>query len=648
MSGVELAFVASAADAGPPDPARRVVVTDETWTPTVNEQGGPVALRPLILRALAGRDLLDESLTLLDDWSERAGAVSASTVDGLSAWYHRRLHLWRWLHERLAWLAILDVLLESADIAVISVPDGEPALAEVGELVAERRGISFRVRLARPAPSDASGDEAVAERPAVRPDRGPSARLRRLPARARLAIRRWRVDRRVARLASEPSRLLVLTSPTDRQVVMTPAGPSERNPFLDPVVDALRGSALEPIVLELGASVADDSTWARLKDRSATRTLPGELLATRFSDRDDGGSAVRVAPAADRVGTIATPLVVGDVDLGPAVAAELAAGMRGVLAGRLRDLPRMRRLLRRLHPVAILLVNEYGRPEWLAAARAEGIGSAAIQHGIIHRFHVGYRHRSRPAELLLPDRTYLFGDYEARLLTTDGVYRPDELMVAGSPRLDLGVDLGTAESAGRTAVRDAVRAELGVPPGDRLVVISTTAAAVLTRFGVIPALGRLLDRPLPGIRLVVKLHPAETSGDRYERLVEGIARAGRFAPANMSIVKAVDLYRLLAAADAHLGSYSTVLTEAVFVGTPNLLAATDASADLLGYVAAGVAVPVRDGGDVLRAVATRSAAGGEAEPRDAAARAAFVADHFRPGSAAARIRADLLEVFGPD
>jgi hypothetical protein len=73
-----------------------------------------------------------------------------------------------------------------------------------------------------------------------------------------------------------------------------------------------------------------------------------------------------------------------------------------------------------------------------------------------------------------------------------------------------------------------------------------------------------------------------------------------------------------------------VLTEAVVTGTPNLLAVTDAHADLLGYVAAGVAQPVRTTADLLAALA---------DPRQptAAARKAFLARHFRRGDATGRI-----------
>ena len=103
----------------------------------------------------------------------------------------------------------------------------------------------------------------------------------------------------------------------------------------------------------------------------------------------------------------------------------------------------------------------------------------------------------------------------------------------------------------------------------------------------------------------------------------------------MTFVQAVDLYRLLRAADAHIGLQSTVLTEAVVTGTPNLLAATSSASDLLGYVEAGVAVPVRTGADLLAALDAGSAATPEA-------RQAFIDAHFEPGSASERIADDLL------
>jgi hypothetical protein len=136
---------------------------------------------------------------------------------------------------------------------------------------------------------------------------------------------------------------------------------------------------------------------------------------------------------------------------------------------------------------------------------------------------------------------------------------------------------------------------------------------------------------------VVKQHPAEADPGPYRAVIEGVAAALGFAPPPITVVKDVDLYQLLAAADAHLGIHSTVLTEAVFVGTPNLLATGVLGGDLLDYVDAGVAIPVTTGEDLLAAL-DAAAAGAITDE----ARAAFIARNDEPGNATERIAADLL------
>jgi hypothetical protein len=228
----------------------------------------------------------------------------------------------------------------------------------------------------------------------------------------------------------------------------------------------------------------------------------------------------------------------------------------------------------------------------------------------------------------------VFGQWERTRLVHDSVYRDDEVVVAGSPRLDLY----RAEAVDR----DAVRAECGVAPGDRLVVLSGTWGEIYRRFHYPVVLARLFDRPLPRVHLVVKLHPAEPDEGPYRAVIEGVAAARGFAPPPITVVQDVDLYRLLAAGDAHLGIHSTVLTEAVSVGTPNLLATGILGGDLLDYVEGAVALPVTSGEELLAALDDASTGAITAD-----ARAAFLAYHFEPGSATERIAGDLLAWMSP-
>ena len=143
-------------------------------------------------------------------------------------------------------------------------------------------------------------------------------------------------------------------------------------------------------------------------------------------------------------------------------------------------------------------------------------------------------------------------------------------------------------------------------------------------------LERLLGGALPGVRVVFKLHPGDRRGSRTRRCSRASPPPAASEPPPISVIRDIDLYRLLRAADAHLGMHSTVLTDAVVVGTPNLIATVDAHTDLLGYIQANVARPVHDAAELLGAL-------DDPWPPDPVARKAFLDDHFRSGDASARI-----------
>ena len=158
--------------------------------------------------------------------------------------------------------------------------------------------------------------------------------------------------------------------------------------------------------------------------------------------RADGARPRRSSPepcvAADRAIRDARSSSHG-VDLGPALAARVV-GAGGPLHAA-QDPGRRAASARcsaAFDPAGILLADEYHRQDWLTAAAAEGVPVAAIQHGMIYRGHNGYIHRDAAATLRLPDRTYVFGDWERAVLIDDSVYRDDEVrgrrLAAAGPR----------------------------------------------------------------------------------------------------------------------------------------------------------------------------------------------------------------------
>ncbi len=343
--------------------------------------------------------------------------------------------------------------------------------------------------------------------------------------------------RRFERLQRETEPRLLVVQAHVRQRIDTSSGTRLINPFLGPVMDRLRGTRLDPVEVDIRSEMGDDVAWERLRAPASERTLPFDVLAMTGPVITKAEARALAEPTVARIGAGTTPLVIGGIDLGPAIAALAARRSRRLLAESIREIERIRALIRRLRPAGILIADEYHRQDWLAAAAAEGIPVTAIQHGVIHPWHVGYIHRSRPPELRLPKRTYVFGAWERTLLTTASVYHPDEVVVSGSPRLDL-VEPSVSD-------RDAVRRELGVAPDERLVVLSGTWGAMDRRFQYPIALMRLFDRPIPGVHVVVKRHPTERDEGPYQRIFEAAAAAGGHPPQPLTIVQAIDLYALL-------------------------------------------------------------------------------------------------------
>jgi hypothetical protein len=655
------------------------IVLDAAWTPDAETAaaGRLLPVRDDVARLFAWFDPITETSTALDAWAVASGVVEALTIGETSIWYNRRLRHWLWLQERVVWAHLLRSLLdEHHPTAIVCGPGTDEALVDVARLMAAAGGLPIRLE-GEPVPSDVAEPDDATGAPATPDDSAPSdepapdgasslaarptvvaaaaagpgrrspiarlvARIRRVlgggraPAKASVAeVRRQEVlrmnallEERLARLAAEEGGRLLVVLNHHAQRIETPAGPRMLNPYLGSVADRLAGTVLDPILLDWRLKGSRRPAWDRLRAPGAERLLSQD--AVHLGDAAaDPTSAERAALTSARIRALRVPIPMCGIDLGPALAEHVGGTAERWMPGKERAVARLGRLIARLHPAGILIADEYHRQDWMEAARAAGVPLFAIQHGTIYHHHNGYIHAERPPQLRLPRRTYVYGRWERDLLLHGSVYRDDEVMAGGSPRLDLyrpdAVD------------RDAARAELGVAPGDRVLVLSGTYGAIYRRFHYPVVLARVFDRPHPGIHLVVKQHPAEADEGPYRAVVEGVARARGFAPPPITVVRDVDLYRLLRAADAHLGIHSTVLTEAVFVGTPNLLATSVVGGDLLDYVASGVALPVVDGGDLAAAMDAAASGAITAE-----ARAAFIASHYEPGSATERIASDLL------
>ncbi len=618
----------------------RTIDLDPTFSPAPGDPA--IAILPVARRVLARHDPAGESLRIVDELGAAADLQAALTVGGVSLWPRRRLVAWRRLHDLIMWRGIIAELgiepgagLQADDAADLPEPLRDLLGLSNPDAGAETGADAGRSRAGRPAAANRRAPSQLrliargvrrlvgAAPDAPKPSAAATAMAAALAAdRANLAT--WFTgDRRP---------LLVLSDAGVFQTVDTPAGPVRLDPFLAPIVDRLRSSALEPVVVELSRDRPPADPGERRVSSRAITAATDEPSAI-------ASAAVMAAAVSARLAIANARIDLDGIDVGPRlVDAERAFAQTGVAPWILaRD--RIERFLAAHRPAGILMINEYSRPEWLAAARAAGIPVAAVQHGIIHRVHAGYVMPPRTPATILADRTWVFGAYERNLLLAHG-YREDEVVVGGAPRLDLLRGLDTSrDDAAAAAAREALRTQLGARPGERLVVFSSTNNGDVRRLVVAPALAAILDRPLPNVRLVVKLHPAEAPHDLYERLAAGLAGAGGFDPPPISTIREVDLFGLLRAADAHLGIHSTVLTDAIVAGVRNLIFVGFPGSDLLDYVDRGVARPVRNGVDLLAALSDSSTA----NPTD---RAAFLGAHLAAGDASERVAGDLVAWLG--
>ena len=606
-----------------------VLVLDTTWTPPPGERSDLIAVRPLVFEMLLRRNLFDESLDVLDDWAARAGAAAAFAVDGVGWWSHARGFLRLNVHELLLWTHLLDLVLPAGWAGELSVPGDRRLLAAVAQAAAASRpGLSVKVR----------GSLFAGSTVPVRAWRWAVWKIRQtwyrvyLPRRAINRRRHRELAARIDRVRGASLSILAPMREASFHTVATSAGTHRGDPYAGPVLDRLAAEGGTPLRVVIGMDSKRDREWRALRDDD--QAIPLAYVARRWPPPP--GSVPSYLRLAETLGGIRdVPMLVDGVDLGPFLRHRVT-GQAWWLRGQVIAMRVAEGLMADLRPSVMLTGWEASRTAWLGAARRTGVPIVAIQHGVIYPRTPDYVRPPDPAHVRA-ELTCLFGTYERDLLVNEGGYPPEAVAATGSPR----ATPRSVADPGTPGERGAIRQQLGVADGDRLLVVSTARYSVGDEFHSMATVGSLLDGPLPGVHVAFKLHPEENVSDRYPSLLAGLAAAGSYPPPAMSVIRDVDLYALLRAADAHLGQYSTVLTDAVVTSTPNMIAVGQAWSDVIGYVDAGVATPVATVADVRAFMANP-------KPIDPAARDAFLRRHSLDGDAIGRIAEAVRETARED
>jgi CDP-Glycerol:Poly(glycerophosphate) glycerophosphotransferase len=281
---------------------------------------------------------------------------------------------------------------------------------------------------------------------------------------------------------------------------------------------------------------------------------------------------------------------VGFADL---AAPDLAGTLLRQLPWAVRSYEEMTDALAAIRPAVVCLYAEssgWGRAA-IAACRAAGVPTVAIQHGILYPRYYSYRHGADEADCPRPDRTALFGESARKILLELGHYPPESLVLTGSPKFD---DLVAAAARWDRA---RIRRRLEVGEDERLVIVASrhrrirdTHASIGADF---PALVRAVDA-LPGVKALIKPHPAEPESAYAADLRAAGAVRVRVLPPG------ADLMELLHAADGLVTVESLSAVEALVLRRPVLVLSMPTH--LRDLVEAGAALGVRAGEDPTRAL----------------------------------------------
>ncbi len=244
-------------------------------------------------------------------------------------------------------------------------------------------------------------------------------------------------------------------------------------------------------------------------------------------------------------------------------------------------------LFARVQPAELCLYAEssgLGRIA-VAAARAAGVRSVAIQHGILYPKYFSYRHDADEPDSPLPDRTALFGEAAREFLTTEGRYPPESLVLTGSPKFDEIVSMT------RSWDRAELRRRLGAAPEERLLVVAGRYEGIVGYQSIGSAFAGFVRaiEALQTVRCVVKPHPAENPEAYQPTLRASGTTKTRLAPAGMSLLE------MLHACDALVTVESLSAVEALAASRPVLLLNTPTN--LRELEDAGVALGVPEGQD---------------------------------------------------
>jgi len=209
-------------------------------------------------------------------------------------------------------------------------------------------------------------------------------------------------------------------------------------------------------------------------------------------------------------------------------------------------------------PQYIFLGAEYSKmPKTLIfEAKNKKIISIAVQHGVIHRYHVGYNYPELDFSKFKPDYFLTYGKAYTKVLRDIKYLKSNRILTFGNPRFSF-----KKENLWNKKL-------MNIKKNYKIIVItSSDPKRHIIRDSLLASIEDNVTQYLKNnIYCFIKLHP---NYDRLDGFYNKYKQKYPFSKVNI-IKSSIDLYSLLYFADLHISVTSTCIQESLCLGTPTI------------------------------------------------------------------------------
>ena len=255
-------------------------------------------------------------------------------------------------------------------------------------------------------------------------------------------------------------------------------------------------------------------------------------------------------------------------------------------------------IIKKVKPKCFFLSCEYNNTQRAIThiARLQNILVFAIQHGVIHPTHYGYiLDKKYEGKILLPDITFVSGQYQYDMLTKNSIYQPDQVVITGQPRYDI------LFHAQKVYPKKDFCKRYKIPMDHKIILWTTqcndpdvTEEEKIETFGVVFETMKYVKNAT----LIVKQHKGEA--EKYTQMIKKYLEEyninAHLAP------KESEACELEFICDVMITRNSTTGMEAIALNRPLIVLNLSGLPDVVDYVEQGVAIGVYKKEDLKKAI----------------------------------------------